>query len=64
MDELSTGTRGSPLVSALWNKVFQRRVLIPSPTMGADNPASALLIFEALIAGLGIVIAHIKKYRR
>lgn len=62
---MSAGTSGSPLVSALWNKVSQRSVLIPSPTMGADNPASALLIFEALIAGLGIVIAHnIKKYRR
>lgn len=46
MDELSTGTSGRPVVSALWNKVFS----FQSPKMGAGDPFSALLVSENLIA--------------
>lgn len=46
MDELSTGTSGCPVVSALWNKVFS----FQSPKMGAGDPFSALLVSENLIA--------------
>lgn len=52
MDELSTGTSRSPIVSAIWNKVFQGSVLIPKPKGGSGRPFSALLISEDPTAGL------------
>lgn len=40
--------------------MFQSSVLTPSPKTGADNPFSALLISEDLIAGLGVIAYNIK----